>query len=99
MDIQSEHVFPLGDLPRQKCIPRRRGGKRLHKSTGFRWVQRGLRGVRLEAIRIGGTLCTSVEAVQRFFDALTHGDQVVRDHHGEAVLTDSDRVLDADGIS
>jgi hypothetical protein len=29
-----------------------------------------VRGIRLEVIRVGGTLCTSVEALQRFFERL-----------------------------
>ena len=40
-------------------------------STLFRWASKGLRGVRLEVIRIGGTQCTSVEALARFFHRLS----------------------------
>jgi hypothetical protein len=67
--LASESVFPLAESPRH--VPARRGGKRLHQSTAFRWAKHGLRGVRLETIRVGGTLCTSAEALQRFFDALS----------------------------
>ena len=47
----------------------------------FRWILRGLRAkdgfvVRLEAVKIGGRLCTSQEALQRFFDRLS-GNQLV----------------------
>jgi hypothetical protein len=52
-------------------LPRRRRGKRPHASTLLRWARKGLRGVHLETIRIGSTTCTSVEALQRFFDGLT----------------------------
>jgi hypothetical protein len=52
-------------------IPVLRGRKRPHSATLYRWAQRGLRGVRLETIRIGGTLCTSAEAIQRFCDRLS----------------------------
>jgi len=44
----------------------RPNGKRVHISAVYRWVQRGIKGVRLEAIRIGGTTYTSREALQRF---------------------------------
>ena len=40
-------------------------------SACYRWVSRGVRGVRLDAIRIGGTLYTSLEALQRFADQLS----------------------------
>jgi hypothetical protein len=36
-----------------------------------RWSTKGLRGIRLETIRVGSTTCTSLEALQRFFDGLT----------------------------
>jgi hypothetical protein len=32
---------------------------------------RGVRGVRLETLMVGGTRCTSVEALQRFFERIT----------------------------
>jgi hypothetical protein len=70
--IADERVFPLGDMPDH--VPHGRGGKRRHPSTGFRWAKHGHRGIRLETIRIGGTLCTSVEALQRFFERLSATD-------------------------
>jgi hypothetical protein len=36
----------------------------------WRWAARGIRGVRLEVVRVGGTTWTSVEALGRFFAAL-----------------------------
>jgi hypothetical protein len=51
-------------------LPRRRG-RRTHVSTLYRWTQTGCRGVRLEYVQIGATRCTSLEALQRFFDRLT----------------------------
>ncbi len=65
---------PLSNVPDLACIPRRRGGRKLHKSTAFRWAKPGVRGIRLEVIRVGGTLCTTVAALQRFFEALSVND-------------------------
>jgi Protein of unknown function (DUF1580) len=70
ISIKIEHPIPLGQVPKLPCIPRRRGGGKLHSSTVWRWALRGVRGVKLEVIRVGGTLCTSMEALQRFFDRL-----------------------------
>jgi len=53
-----------------KRLPQRRRGKRPHASTLFRWTTRGLRGVVLESTQVGGTRCTSLEALQRFFNRL-----------------------------
>ena len=38
----------------------------------------GIRGVRLESLRIGGALHTSIEALQRFSDRLTPSDEAVQ---------------------
>jgi hypothetical protein len=54
-----------------KLLPRRRRGRSVNVATMYRWSQRGCRGVRLETIQVGGTRCTSIEAVQRFFEALS----------------------------
>lgn len=53
-----------------KLIPLRRGGKRIHVSCLYRWGANGLRGVRLETAQVGGTVCTSKQALERFFTAL-----------------------------
>ncbi len=69
IDLTTEQVLSL----RRACdfLPARRAGKRPNVATLYRWAQRGCRGVRLETIRVGGTLCTSLEALQRFCEALT----------------------------
>lgn len=56
-------------------IPKRRAGRKTHISTLYRWATRGIRGVVLESIKIGGTSCTSMEALQHFFERLSHGQQ------------------------
>jgi hypothetical protein len=48
-------------------LPGRRGGRKAHSSTLTRWGKRGLRGIKLEVLRVGGTLATSREALDRFF--------------------------------
>ena len=64
ISLAKEQVLTLNDAA--KRLPRRRGGKRPHIATLYRWAQSGVRGVQLEVLRVGGTLCTSVEALQRF---------------------------------
>jgi hypothetical protein len=73
--VAREDTFPLAETP--KHVPPRRGGRKLHKATAFRWAKDGVRGVKLETIRIGGTLCTSVEALQCFFERLSATDSAV----------------------
>lgn len=69
IDLCSEEVVTLSAATRH--LPARRAGKRPHVATMYRWASRGLRGQKLETIRIGGTLCTSLQALQRFFDKLS----------------------------
>lgn len=52
-------------------LPTRPDGRRTHHSTCLRWVLRGVRGVRLEAVRLGGRWVTSLEALNRFAANLT----------------------------
>ncbi len=51
-------------------LPPRRRGRKVHVSTLHRWASVGCRGVVLETVQVGGTRCTSVEALGRFFEAL-----------------------------
>jgi hypothetical protein len=67
--IEDENLIPIRDVPRQ--IPPRRSGRRVHVSAVYRWMSRGVRGVRLESIKIGGTTYTSTEAIQRFAERLS----------------------------
>ncbi len=69
IDIASEDTFSLTEAA--KRLPCRRKGVRPNVATLYRWAQQGCRGVRLETICIGATRCTSMEALQRFFEALT----------------------------
>jgi hypothetical protein len=73
IDLAGETVLTLMEATRQ--LPGRRQGKKPHVATLYRWAKKGLRGVRLETLQLGGTLCTSREALQRFFDRLTEADE------------------------
>jgi len=64
IDLGSEEVITLTEAA--KRLPSLRAGSRPHICTMYRWAQRGIRGVRLETARLGGTTVTSIEAIQRF---------------------------------
>ena len=57
-----------------KLLPARRGNRPAHVSCMFRWAKHGLRGVKLETLRVGGTICTSKQALERFFSRLAELD-------------------------
>jgi hypothetical protein len=68
-DPTIETPIPLAQVPRIKWLP-----KRPHLATIHRWVLKGIRGVRLEVLRVGGTLCTSEARLVAFFEKLTSTD-------------------------
>lgn len=63
IDPDIEDIITLGEacrlIPPQGIAP----------CTMARWIQRGVRGVVLETVIIGGRRLTSREALQRFFSA------------------------------
>lgn len=69
IDPNTEKLLSLAAVP--AILPHRRGGKRPHISCIYRWTIRGCRGVVLESLQVGGTRCTSREALARFFERLT----------------------------
>jgi hypothetical protein len=69
-DPQVEPPLPLQDVPKLPWLRGVVAGRKLAFSTLFRWCTRGLYGVKLEAVRVGGVLCTSEPALGRFFSAL-----------------------------
>jgi len=69
IDSMSETLITLTEAARG--LPRRRAGRKTNVSTLYRWSVGGCRGVILETLQVGGVRCTSREALQRFFEALT----------------------------
>ena len=71
IDIIQEKTYTLAALAKMHFWPVRRAGKKINVVTLWRWTEHGLNGIRLETILAGGCRVSSVEAVQRFFEALT----------------------------
>lgn len=69
IDPLTENAISLVEAA--KLLPRRRAGKRPHVSCVYRWTTAGCKGVVLESLQIGGTRCTSKEALLRFFERLS----------------------------
>lgn len=79
IDVFSERVITFKEAI--SLLPKLPRSNKLHISTLYRWSLSGLRSkdravVRLEVVKVGGSICTSQEALQRFFDRLT-GDTTV----------------------
>ena len=96
--IDPAQVISLAKAAKEQ--PTRRADKPTHISCLYRWTKAGCKGVKLEFIQIGGTRCTSREALARFFARLTAAEtgepvsirtpaQRERDHlHAEKELED-----------
>ncbi len=74
IDHTQETVLPFSQAARR--LPSLRGDKPVNPATLWRWAKCGVLArsgvrIRLETIRIGGSTCTSMEALQRFITALT----------------------------
>ena len=74
IDPLTEQVISLREAASQ--LPVRRRGRKPHVSCLYRWTVSGCRGVVLESLQVGGTRCTSREALSRFFARLTLGELV-----------------------
>jgi uncharacterized protein DUF1580 len=70
IDTKIEGLISLAAAAR--LLPERRRGKRPHISCMYRWTTKGCRGVILESVMVGGTRCTSREALTRFISRLTN---------------------------
>ncbi len=69
IDIDKGTLVSLRQVPRH--LPPRANGKRVHISAVYRWASRGVKGVVLESVKLGGTTYTTIEALQRFADRLS----------------------------
>lgn len=68
IDINAEELLELSKVPANL---ERRTGKRLNVSTVYRWINRGIAGIQLETVLVGGSRFTSAQALNRFFTQST----------------------------
>jgi hypothetical protein len=69
IDLNREH--PLTLIAAAATMPGFSKAKTICYRTIWRWAAKGLKGVRLETVCVGGQRYTTREAVQRFLDSLT----------------------------
>jgi len=74
IDLTTQKAVSVSAIPKLPWLPRRANGRRLHVATAHRWCTRGVRGVRLPFVRVGGTRVTTEEALIDFFRALARQD-------------------------
>lgn len=89
IDIEHEEVLTLTEAT--KVMPRV-NGRRPAVSTIWRWARKGLKGVRLEYVRVGRNIVTTRQALLRFFTALAEADPPL-DGPPDPVITRNCKVL------
>ena len=98
INIKHEQLLSLAEAA--ELLPARRNGSRPHASTLYRWAKNGLKGVRLEVLTVGDTTCTSLPALQRFFDRLTEVSLQLEQPSSPPTQrnTDTEKLLDDMGV-
>jgi len=102
IEIGKENLITLKDAA--DLLPRRRRGKKPSFTCLWRWAEKGVRGVKLDVIRVGATLCTSHEALQRFCNALTEKDGFTHNTalrtpaRRDKALRDAQEILKREGV-
>jgi hypothetical protein len=97
IDPTKEKIYSLAQLARWLDAIGDR--KPPHPGTLARWATRGIRGVRLETLRAGGRICSTKEAVARFFNELSSDRSVsCKQTQSGPPARDSSRILDELGF-
>jgi hypothetical protein len=66
-ESNSNDLVPLSSVPNLKWLPRRRRGAKLSYTCLWRWSTKGVAGVVLQTVRVGGTPCTTESDLRHFF--------------------------------
>lgn len=67
IDINRETLYTLTEAT--KHLPKL-NGRKVSSNAMWRWCAKGIQGVHLDHVRFGRRICTSVEALNRFANAL-----------------------------
>src|SRR4051794_36942641 len=79
INVNAEDLVSFAEAARMR--PPGRNGRPMHTDTVRRHALKGIRGVRLEHVRLGGSLYTSRQATQRFAERLTAASPDDMPHH------------------
>jgi hypothetical protein len=99
IDFKSNAVFSLLELTGK--LPRNNNGRKISISTIHRWIVRGVRGVKLSSVRIGGRRYVTARALSEFLAAAEQVD--VKDYQVESPAPQTsegpvEKALEAEGL-
>lgn len=99
INITDNNLLTLREAVQE--LPRKRRGRTIHRSTIYRWATTGVHGVRLETVKIGGQLYTTIEALERFTMQCSGADtrrEKHTPHRRQRAIEQAERRLDELGI-
>lgn len=67
LPLDPDTFISLRSVP--DLLPRHTNGRKVHMSAVYRWANKGVRGIRLQTVRVAGELYTSRAAVEDFINA------------------------------
>lgn len=96
IDVTTEKVIAIKDVP--TLVPGRPA-----LMTVYRWLNRGVRGRRLETVLVGGKRYTSQEAITRFIEETTAAadgrrPKSKKSNRRQAAIDKAEKELEAAGI-
>ena len=94
IDLATETPIPFKEAAGHRLLRyKARDRRAVNFSTILRWHLRGVRGVKLDGIRVGATLCTTEGAICRFIERLsTPGTSVTASTIAQAHISDQKRL-------
>lgn len=88
INLHNEDLLSLADAA--KKLPAF-NGKHVHTSTLWRWCITGVRGIRLEHVRVGARICTSVQALSRFMNRLAEAHETPSDCQNDGSSSEDEK--------
>lgn len=71
--VEPERFIAITDVPALAWMPRRRGHKKIDARNVRRWATRGVGGVVLRTVFVGGMKCTTEGWLREFISARSSG--------------------------
>ena len=97
INTRNEELLSLSAAARK--MPRFGKGKHPHPTTIWRWCTDGIGGVKLDHVRVGRRICTSVEALDRFLNRESHFSEEAVRYESRAISHEASKSIEIEGVS
>lgn len=66
-----DKLIRLPEVPKLAWLPSRPDGRPIHVQSVYNWTLRGVRGVKLRSLQVGGMRCTTEPWLIEFFERIS----------------------------